>query len=55
MGGNCIMDMSFGALWVSMSAAAKAIVIVMIIMSIYSIWVMIERYITFIQARNQSL
>ncbi len=49
------MDMSLGALWVSMSAAAKAIVIVMIIMSIYSIWVMIERYITFTQAKNQSL
>ena len=49
------MDMSLGALWVSMSAAAKGIVIVMIIMSIYSIWVMIERFITFQQAKNQSL
>ncbi len=49
------MDMSLGALWVSMSAAAKGIVIVMIIMSIYSIWVMVERFITFQQAKNQSL
>src|SRR4051812_40789118 len=49
------MDMSLGALWVSMSTAAKGIVIVMIIMSIYSIWVMIERLITFSQAKNQSL
>src|SRR5437016_9191033 len=49
------MDMSLGALWVSMSTAAKGIVIVMIIMSVYSIWVMIERFITFNQAKNQSL
>ncbi len=49
------MDMSLGALWVSMSNAAKGIVIVMIIMSVYSIWVMIERFITFNQAKNQSL
>jgi biopolymer transport protein ExbB len=49
------MDMSLGALWVSMSTAAKGIVIVMVIMSIYSIWVMIERLITFSQAKNQSL
>jgi biopolymer transport protein ExbB/biopolymer transport protein TolQ len=38
-----------------MSTAAKGIVIVMIIMSIYSIWVMIERFITFQAAKNQSL
>src|SRR3954471_22924828 len=49
------MDMSLGALWVSMSTAAKGIVIVMIIMSICSLWVMIERFITFQQAKNQSL
>src|SRR5205809_3867199 len=49
------MDMSWQALFGSMSTAAKGIVIVMIIMSIYSIWVMIERFITFTQAKNQSL
>jgi len=49
------MDMSLGALWISMSLAAKAIVVVMALMSIYSIWVMIERYIIFNRAKNQSL
>ena len=49
------MDMSFMALWNSMSWAAKAVVITMFIMSIYSIWVMVERFITFQQAKNQSL
>ncbi len=49
------MDMSWQALWGSMSWGAKAVVIVMVIMSIYSIWVMVERFITFTQAKNQSL
>src|SRR3954468_2037611 len=49
------MDMSLTALWNSMSWAAKAGVITMFIMSIYSIWVMVERYIVFQQAKNQSL
>jgi biopolymer transport protein ExbB/biopolymer transport protein TolQ len=49
------MDMSFQGLWNAMSWGAKAVVIVMLIMSIYSIWVMVERYITFQQAKNQSL
>ena len=49
------MDMSYMGLWKSMSGGAKAVVIVMFIMSIYSIWVMVERYITFNQAKNQSL
>ncbi len=49
------MDMSFQGLWSAMSWGAKAVVIVMLIMSIYSIWVMVERYITFQQAKNQSL
>src|SRR6266850_2324435 len=49
------MDMSWQALFGSMSWGAKAVVIVMFIMSIYSIWVMVERYITFTQAKNQSL
>ncbi len=49
------MDMSWQAMWTSMNWSAKAVVIVMVIMSIYSIWVMIERYITFQQAKNQSL
>src|SRR5436189_955271 len=49
------MDMSWQALFTSMSWGAKAVVIVMFIMSIYSIWVMVERFITFTQAKNQSL
>ena len=49
------MDMSPQALWTSMGTTAKAVVIVMLIMSIYSIWVMVERFITFQQAKNQSL
>jgi biopolymer transport protein ExbB/biopolymer transport protein TolQ len=38
-----------------MSWLAKGVVILMALMSIYSIWVMIERYILFTQAKNQSL
>jgi biopolymer transport protein ExbB/biopolymer transport protein TolQ len=34
---------------------AKGVVILMFVMSVYSLWVMIERYITFQQAKNQSL
>ena len=49
------MDTSLTGLWTSMGLTAKAVVIVLLIMSIYSIWVMIERYITFTQAKNQSL
>ena len=49
------MDMSLGTLWTSMSGLAKGVVILMAIMSVYSIWVMIERFITFTQAKNQSL
>src|SRR3982750_2260260 len=49
------MDMSLKGLWLSMSWLAKGVVILMVIMSVYSIWVMIERFITFQQAKNQSL
>ena len=49
------MDMSIGTLWGQMSMIAKGVVILMAIMSIYSIWVMIERFITFNQAKQQSL
>jgi len=49
------MDMSLQALWISMSLIAKTIVIIMLAMSIFSIWVMVERFITFTQAKNQSL
>jgi biopolymer transport protein ExbB/biopolymer transport protein TolQ len=49
------MDMSYKALWLSMSPLAKGVVILMFVMSVYSLWVMIERYIVFTQAKNQSL
>src|SRR3954471_2797660 len=49
------MDMSLTALWNSMSWLAKGVVILMFVMSIYSIWVMVERFITFNRAKNQSL
>src|SRR3954467_15615771 len=49
------MDMSYKALWTSMPPMAQGVVILMFVMSIYSIWVMVERFITFQQAKNQSL
>ena len=49
------MDMSLMGLWRSMGPLAKGVVILMVIMSIYSIWVMVERYITFSRAKSQSL
>src|SRR6266699_6061533 len=49
------MDTSIQALWTSMNWSAKTVVVVMLLMSVYSIWVMVERYITFQQAKNQSL
>src|SRR3954467_7079159 len=49
------MDMSLLGLWNSMGMLAKGVVVLMAIMSIYSIWVMIERFITFNKAKSQSL
>jgi biopolymer transport protein ExbB/TolQ len=49
------MDMSLTALWTSMGITAKTVVIVLLIMSIYSLWVMVERFITYQRAKNQSL
>jgi biopolymer transport protein ExbB/biopolymer transport protein TolQ len=49
------MDMSLTALWNSMNWSAKAVVVVLLIMSVYSIWVMVERFLIFQKAKNQSL
>jgi biopolymer transport protein ExbB/TolQ len=49
------MDMSPTQLFNSMNWSAKAVVVVLLIMSIYSIWVMVERFMTFQKAKNQSL
>lgn len=49
------MDMSWQGLWNQMNWSAKAVVVCLVVMSVYSLWVMIERFITFQQAKNQSL
>jgi len=49
------MNMSLGHLWASMGLVGKTVVVVMAIMSVYSLWVMVERFIVFRQAKNQSL
>jgi len=49
------MDMSPVALWNSMGFVGKAVVILMGLMSVYSLWVMVERMIVYTQAKNQSL
>src|SRR5881397_2027729 len=49
------MDMSPQTLLRQMSPMAIGVIIVLLIMSIYSIWVMVERYLTFQKAKNQSL
>ena len=49
------MDMSPTQLFMSMGITAKIVVFVLLIMSIYSIWVMVERAITFQKAKSQSL
>ncbi len=49
------MDMSPQAIWNSMGPIVKGITLVMLGMSIYSIWVMIERGILYAAAKSQSL
>ena len=49
------MDMSLGHLWNEMGFVGKTVIVVMGLMSVYSLWVMVERYIVFTQAKNQSL
>ena len=49
------MDLSPQAIWIAMGPIVKGVVFVMLGMSIYSIWVMIERFILFTKAKNQSL
>ncbi|MBI3940391.1 MAG: MotA/TolQ/ExbB proton channel family protein [Acidobacteria bacterium] len=48
------MHASVVQMWASMGFLAKGVVVVLGIMSIWSIGVMVERFITFRQARNQS-
>src|SRR5215831_11712493 len=49
------MDLSIAGLWASMGYLAKAVVIILALMSIYSLGVMIERYLAFSGAKKQSL
>jgi biopolymer transport protein ExbB len=49
------MDMSPAHLWNEMGLVGQATAILMLLMSIYSLWVMVERYIIFNRAKNQSL
>jgi len=49
------MDMSPAALWNSMGIVGKTVAVVMVVMSVYSLWVMVERFIVFNRAKQQSL
>ena len=49
------MDMSLGHLWNEMGFVGKATVITMAIMSVYSLWVMIERFYVYNKAKSESL
>ncbi len=42
-------------MWNSMLPLAKTVVIILAIMSVYSLWVMIDRFNTFMKAKRQSL
>ncbi|HXG58593.1 MAG TPA: MotA/TolQ/ExbB proton channel family protein [Thermoanaerobaculia bacterium] len=42
-------------LWNEMGIVGKGVAVVMLMMSIYSLWVMVERYVVFQKAKNQSL
>ncbi len=49
------MPLSFAELWYPMSVPAKAVVVVLLVMSVYSLAVAVERLISFARARRQSL
>lgn len=49
------MDLSPAGIWHAMGPIVKGIAIVMVGMSIYSIWIMVERAMLYSQAKKQSL
>ena len=49
------MDMNMAKIWAESTLIGRGVFIGMVIMSVYSIWVMVERYWVFSQAKNQSL
>jgi biopolymer transport protein ExbB/TolQ len=51
---NLLTDMTVMSVWRAMTPVAKAVIIIMLIMSMWSIAIMVERYLTFSAARSQS-
>ncbi len=49
------MELNFADIWSKSSFIGRGVFILMAIMSIYSLWVIVERFIVFSQAKNQSL
>jgi biopolymer transport protein ExbB len=50
-----MQSFSFIEMWANMGLPAKAVVVILAIMSIYSLGVMVERLVTFVRARARSL
>ena len=49
------MDMDFAHIWSTMSFVGKAVVVLLVLMSIWSVYVTIERLLVFRKAKQQSL
>ncbi len=49
------MDMSPAGLWASMGFIARAVAVILLIMSIWSLYIMVERMLLYNKARKQSL
>ncbi len=49
------MELNFAAIWAQSSFIGRGVFILMAIMSVYSLWVIVERFIVYSQAKNQSL
>jgi biopolymer transport protein ExbB/TolQ len=49
------MDMDFAHIWSTMSIVGKAVIVLLVLMSIWSVYVCIERLLVFRKAKQQSL
>jgi biopolymer transport protein ExbB/TolQ len=49
------MDFSLVGLWSQMGLVAKGVVVILLLMSMYSIGITVERFLTFRKGRNQSI
>ncbi|MGK2856569.1 MAG: MotA/TolQ/ExbB proton channel family protein [Thermoanaerobaculia bacterium] len=49
------MELNFAAIWSQSTVIGRGVFVLMAIMSVYSLWVIVERFIVFSQAKNQSL